>query len=384
MKIAIFTDTFFPQINGVSHTLNKMQQFMIQNNIEYRFFIPCYDERTAHSSSSNIISFPNIPFFLYPECKFSFPSIKVIHQVIASFQPDLIHVITPFPIGFIGAQYAKIYDIPLVCSYHTDFPSYLKFYRLTFLEEMIWKFFKWFHSYSNLNLVPSTETAQQLKQKGINDIQIWSRGIDCNDFSPVKRNEEVRKQYGIEDEFVLLYVGRLAVEKELDVLLKAVQILYTNKMNFKILFVGEGPLSEELKASQIPNIIYTGYKQKEELQQIYAASDLFVFPSRYETYGNAVLEAMASGLPVIAPFSGGIKENLINGYNGLIFEAGNWIDFAEKIQQLYQEPTLIKEMRIHAREHALRRNWKDVFAKLFTDYQKVIDDHQYQKQGLSA
>ncbi|WP_051533920.1 glycosyltransferase [Desulfitibacter alkalitolerans] len=185
MRIAIFSDTFLPQVNGVTNTLSRMKEYMDQNGIEYRFLVP--GERTEGNYFGSIISFQSMNFFLYPECRIAMPSYQIVKITLEKFKPDIIHLVTPFSLGLMGLKYARDHMVPVVASYHTDFPKYLRYYNLQFFEKAVWHFFRWFHSFSQINFCPSRITFDQLKSNNINNLMIWSRGIDNKVFSPEKR-----------------------------------------------------------------------------------------------------------------------------------------------------------------------------------------------------
>ena len=381
MRIAIFTDTYEPQVNGVTKTLKKLKYYMEENTIEYKFFVPA-EGLPLHSEET--ISIYSMKFHLYPECKIALPRYGEIKNTLDKFKPDLIHIITPFPVGLMGLKYARENNIPIVSSYHTNFSEYFKYYKLQFLEKIYWSYFNWFHSFCEINFCPSNDTLTKLRKNGIGNLKIWDRGIESEQFSPSHYNEEVRKKYTSTQGKLLLYVGRLAPEKELDVLIDAVKILNDKDISLNLLVVGEGPQYKELKSLNISNVIFAGYKFGVELQEIYASSDLFVFPSSTETYGNVILEAMSSGLPVVAVNEGGVKENLIHMKNGLAFKTGSAIDMADKIEELLSNDQLMKELSINAREHSLKRSWNNVFDNLFKDYQTVIEGSQGRTKSLTA
>lgn len=381
MKIAIFSDTFLPQINGVTKTLGKMKEYMDANKIQYRFFIP--GEESETHTLGQMITFQSINFFLYPECKIALPNYREVKQQLDAFKPDLIHIATPFSVGLTGLKYGRESNIPITCSYHTDFPAYLRHYNISFLEGALWKYFQWFHSFGSMNFAPSKETIRQLQENGIQNLEIWGRGIETDLFSPESRSLELRNQYCREEEILLLYVGRLAPEKELDILMEAAEYLNRKHIKFKLLLVGDGPSRRILEGKKVPNVLFAGYRSGEELRTLYATADIFVFPSSTETYGNVILEAMASGLPVVAPYAGGIKENLIHRYNGLACKTGDGIDMGKKIERLMQLQTryILAE---NARKHAMTRSWAEVFRGLFQKYEQIIGHFYQNKIHLSA
>ncbi len=382
MRIAIFSDTFLPQINGVTKTLSRMKDYMDKNAIDYKFMIP--GEQTTNNYFEQTISFQSYSFFLYPGCKVSFPHYQRVKEAMDGFRPDIIHLVTPFSLGLMGMKYARDNDIPIVSSYHTNFPQYLKHYNLQFLEPALWHFFRWFHSYSHINFCPSMDTLVLLKGKGIQDLEIWGRGIDVSRFSPDNRSEKIRSEYTDGREVILLYVGRLAPEKELDVLMAAADIMNKKGLKFRLVIVGDGPSRQSLEALDIPNVTFAGYKSGGELQEIYASADLFAFPSSTETYGNVILEAMASGLPVVAAGAGGVKENLVSMYNGIAFEPGSETDMASAMEVLISNENLRTRLGRNARTHSLSRNWDSVFAGLLRRYDEIINIWRHNRRNLPA
>lgn len=164
MRIAIFTDTYAPQVNGVTKTLKKLKEHLEKSGIEYKFFVPAEGNPLDNGGT---ISFYSIRFHLYPECKIALPRYGEVKQALDSFKPDLIHLVTPFSVGLMGLKYARENNIPIVSSYHTNFVEYFKFYKLQILESFCWKYFVWFHSFSQINFCPSFDTLERLKKKGI-------------------------------------------------------------------------------------------------------------------------------------------------------------------------------------------------------------------------
>lgn len=365
MRIAIFTDTFLPQINGVTNTLGKMRSYMDSKGIAYRIFAAGEGMGT---SRDGVFTFSGKDFFLYPECKVALPPYGKIQTELRAFQPDLIHLVTPFSMGLAGLKYAREAGIPTAASYHTNFPDYMSHYGMPFLKEPAWWYIRWFHSFASMNLCPSKDTLTELKNRGFSNLEIWGRGIDTEAFSPIHRNEGVRAAYGINKAPLLLYVGRLAPEKELPVLLGAVKLLNQRGLQFSLLLTGDGPSRTKLQSMGLENVFFAGYQKGIALQSIYASADVFVFPSSSETYGNVILEAMASGLPVVAPFRGGVKENLIHKYNGLAFKAGDSKDMAACVEQILFNNYLRVKLARNARGSALHKDWNCVFDRLFRKY----------------
>lgn len=375
MKIALFTDTFYPDINGVARTLKRFTDYLCEQNIEVKIFAP--SNKSEEYVSAQIHRFKSASFFLYPECRFAFPNYFQIMAELETFKPDIIHVATPFNLGISGVYCAKKLNIPLVGSYHTDFDQYLQFYDLKFLSKILWKYMTWFHSPFKKIFVPSIETLQQLQKQDFTNLEIWPRGVDCQLFHPYYDKLSFRKKYAINKKFLLMYAGRLAPEKNAELLLAAAKSLpsYLNE-NIQWLIVGDGPMREQLQASAPENMMFTGYLEGPQLAEVYSASDLFIFPSPTETFGNVVLESLASGTAVIGANAGGVKSIIQDGVTGHLCEPGNVEAFSESITNLLINPKQRAQLELKGREYALTQKWDEIFNNLVRHYDSVIGDSQ--------
>jgi len=318
----------------------------------------------------------SLNFFLYPELKFSLPNFLKIKSKLTEFKADLFHLITPFNIGLTGLYAARQTETPIVASYHTNFDQYLDYYQINFLEKAAWKYLRWFHDQALRNYCPSEETKKELAKRDFINLDIWGRGIDAELFSPEHKSQKFIRKNGLEDKISLLYVGRLAREKNLSLLIESFKRLNQKyKKKIELIITGDGPELSRLKNEMPENVIFTGFKNGIELSQIYASADIFAFPSVTETYGNVVIEAMASGLPVVAVLAGGVKENLINNYNGLAVEKDEAAEFTARLEELIVNHKLRKSLAHNARQYALEQRWDQVFEELEQSYQKVIQDY---------
>ncbi len=370
MKVAIFTDTFMPQINGVTKTLSKLIEYMEARDIQYRVFAPAFKNST---SNDNIIRFNSIKFLLYPQCRLAIPRYSFVKKELDLFQPDIIHLVTEFNLGLCGLKYAKAHNIPVVSSYETNIPQYLKYYHLIFLENTSWLFFKWFHGSCDVNYCPSEATLKLLQTKGLNRVDIWERGIEVNNFSPDYRDEGFRESLGINDKIVFLYVGRVSPEKDLDVFIEVAKRLnhrYMDKVEFMV--VGDGPSLKKLRKEVPENFTFTGFVRGHKLAKIYASSDIFMFTSPTETLGFVVLEAMASGLPLICCDVGGVTENLKDGYNGIACREKSVDDFYNAAEKLINDNDLRKNLAENARRYVMKKDWDNAFDNLIESYKTVI------------
>ncbi|MFC0274236.1 glycosyltransferase family 4 protein [Metabacillus herbersteinensis] len=373
MRVAIFTDTFAPDVNGVARTLKRFTDYLESKGYEFKVFAP---ESTNDSLfSSHIHRFASLPFFLYPECRLALPNMVQVKTELQRFKPDIIHVATPFNIGFCGLHYAKKLNIPVVGSYHTDFDQYLEYYDLQFFSKFLWKYMHWFHRPLRKIFVPSQETLEQLRKQGFMNLRIWGRGVDCSLFHPNYNLAEVREAYQIKEKFILSYVGRLAPEKDIETLMKLTTQLPENiRDNVHWLIVGDGPLKEEMMKSSPENMTFAGYLNGVNLAKVYASSDLFVFPSPTETFGNVVLEAHAAGTPVIGANSGGVKNIIQQGKTGFLCEPKNIDQFSTAIHTILTNETLQKDMGNNAHAYALTQTWSQIFDGLLKEYEGALED----------
>lgn len=370
MKIALFSDTYKPQINGVTNTLEKLEKYFNENNIEYKIFAPRYDDGDLDSHTER---FHSLRFFLYPECRFAIPNLFRVTQALAVFKPDIIHLMTEFSMGVTGLYYGKKYNIPTISNYSTNFSQYTNYYNLDILKQPIWDYMRWFHNQNNLTLCPSIEAQRLLTKNRIMRTEIFSRGIDSHRFNPVYRNQNLRKELGIENKSVFLYVGRVSIEKDLDVLsdsYKAIKEKFTD--NTALIITGDGPYIEKCKELFPKDTIYTGFKKGHELAEIYASSDIFVCPSSTETFGNVILEAMASGLAVIGADAGGVKQIIEHKVNGLKFKAKDSNELFYCMSELLENKNLKTQIIVNGLKFTKSRSWNKIIDDLINAYCEVL------------
>ncbi|MEH7235707.1 glycosyltransferase family 4 protein [Bacillus sp. JJ1562] len=378
MKIAIFTDTYYPEVNGVARTLKRFTDYLEEQGNDVKVFAPTSDSNEY--VSDHIHRFKSLSFFLYPECRLAFPNMFQIRAELEKFSPDIIHVATPFNIGFWGSYYAKKLNIPLVGSYHTDFDYYLQFYDLQFLSNPLWKYMKWFHRPFQKLYVPTLVTKNQLEEKGFANIEIWTHGVDCELFNPFYNKAVVREKHQVSKKFTLTYVGRLAPEKNVDLLIEIAKSLPTEwSEQIQWLIVGDGPSRTKMEEDAPSNITFTGFLKGTELAEVYAASDLFVFPSASETFGNVMLESMASGTPVIGVNAGGVKNVVQEGITGYLCEPGNSMEITNTILHLLENDGVRNRMGMEGRKYALTQKWDVIFENLLYSYSTVLKDPSKQK-----
>ncbi len=382
MRIAIFTDTFTPQINGVTNTLNRLRAYLNTHGHQTLFFAPDYG--THEADDPEVVRYRGIHPVFYPECCLAFPNPVEIRARLEAFAPDVIHVVTEFGIGYAGLKAARELDIPLVMSYHTNIDKYLTFYHLPHLVRPLNAYMKWFHSFARLNLCPSEDTKRRLREQGMENLDVWSRGIDASHFSPDKRSESLRQSLGAKDRLIFLYTGRISAEKGLDTLMESIRII-NKRHGDSAMFVltGDGPYTRTLQEMNIPNVAFTGFLSGEALARMYASSDAFVFPSGTETFGNVVLEAMASGLPVVCVDEGGITDFTSHMHNAAVCRCGNAQSLADGMERMIQDGFMRQRLAAASLATARARSWESIFAKLVRQYGSVLS-HTEKKARVSA
>lgn len=376
MKVALFTDTFLPDVNGVARTLGRWVQYMELHGVSCRVFAPQSEGGSGTDYNSSMVErFYSIPFLLYPECKLAIPNPISIKRTLMDFKPDIIHVATPFNLGLYGLHYAKKHKIPIVASYHTNFDQYLQYYKIQWVEGMLWRYLNWFHLTCRRIFVPSPSTKRYLEERGFQNLEVWTRGVDVTRFHPDADREAVLRSYGIpSDRFVFLYVGRLAPEKSVDVALNAFEKLPERiRSRSKLILAGDGPMFKELVEmySGNPDIVFPGFVKGKELSDLYAAADVFLFPSATETFGNVVLEAMASGTAVIGAAAGGVQDTVRHMQNGWLCPEGDVEAFVQGLTALHDNPDLRRNLAQGGRDYSLLQSWDSVFARLLGSYLQV-------------
>ena len=380
MKVAFFTDTFVPEVNGVANTLAKLSSYLERNSIDHAFFAPAYNYKNGMgepdylSQNKRVHRFSGIKVSVSPESCLAFPKAKMINDLCDAFDPDIVHVTTEFGIGYKGMKYATSRKLPLIMSHHTDYCKYLKYFDMSPLETVAEKYMKWFYGFSHKTLVPSKHTLKQLEDKGFKDLGIWTRGIDTNKFNAGHRSTRLREVLGIGKKFAFLYVGRLSPEKGLDVLMKSIaeiNSLHPGKAAF--VFTGDGPYAETIRRSGFENVIMTGFKRDRELSEIYASCDCYAFPSGTETFGNTALEAIASGLPVAGIDGGGVTDFLTHEYNALLATEGDQDSFTKNMISIMESEILRRRLSENGVITADTRDWDNIFNTLVEDYSTVIE-----------
>ncbi len=374
-KIALFTGNYNHIKDGVSLTLNRLVRFLEENGVEVLVFGPTI-QNPPIEHAGNFVSVPSVAAPGREEYRISLFLPEVQRQQVLDFKPDIIHIATPDFLGLKALRLALNHNIPVVSSYHTHFPSYLKYYNISFLEPLLWKYLFWFYGKCKRIFVPTPSMMNWLINNGLDSgkLEIWARGIEPDLFNPKRRSNQFREKVGFkDDDVVFTFVSRLVWEKALRVVIDTFKLVLEQRPKAKFLVVGSGPAEEAMKA-EFPQAVYTGHLFGEELAEAYASGDTFFFPSDTESFGNVTLEAMASGLPTVVANAVGSSSLVKHGVNGYISRPGDAEAFAQNLIRLYDDEELRLKMGNESHKISEGYQWSNVFGKLLGDYRDVLVD----------
>ncbi|MDA8142203.1 MAG: glycosyltransferase [Desulfobacteraceae bacterium] len=373
-RLAHFTDTYY-EVNGVAKTLQQQVHYAMKNNMSYSLITCRTEGATDQPGVCNFKPIGTYELPEYPEQKIFYPPFLEMLAYCYDEQIDHIHTATPGPVGLAALAIAKILKLPISGTYHTAIPQYAQI--LTgdeAIEELTWKYVLWYYDQLDVIYAPSQSTRDELITKGVhpNKIKLYPRGIDVEFFHPAKRNGVFKKTYPfpLADGVKLLYVGRVSKEKNLNLLADAFKQLLREGHKIQLVVAGDGPYLEEMRSEMkgLP-CCFTGYLKGEILAAVYASSDLFVFPSATDTFGNVVLEAQASGLPVVVSDQGGPCENLIDQQTGLICKSNDTRSLLDAMRTLISSPETRRAMGQAARRYVEERSFENAFLEMWALYQ---------------
>ena len=368
MKVAIFTETFLPKIDGIVTMVTKTVETLRAAGDDVIVFAPAGGPPELFGAQ--VVSLPSIPFPFYPELKVAAPRASM-REHLEAFRPEVLHLFEPSLLGIGGIYYGKVLRIPIVISYHTNLPAYLHYYGLGFFEGQTWKLMRARHLRADLNLCTSTQMMEELRNHDIDRLALWERAVDAHRFHPSKCSLEMRSTLsaGEPHKTLLLYVGRLSAEKDIGTLRSLLEAM----PDARLAIVGDGPVHEDLKKHfRDTPTVFTGYMRGEPLAQAYASADLFVMPSKTETLGLVVMEAMASGCPVVACRAGGIPDAVEDGVTGFLYEPDDPAGLVDKVQWVLAHPAERTDVRLRARADVEHHSWEGSTDQLRRYYAQAI------------
>lgn len=381
MRVAYFTESLYPLVDGVSRTLDRLFGTLEQRGVDFLVFSPFVPEPgVAWRERVRKTAFIHFP--PYPDYRVSIPRIASYRQALEEFEPDLIHVVSPTPLAYRAQSLAIDMGVPVVASFHTHFVSYFRFYGIGRFESLGWSLLRRFYERCARVYVPSESIIRELREHGMRNLELWSRGIDLSGYSPARRDRAfLLERYGVSaDEPVLLLVSRLVKEKDLRDLIAVDRELKARGVRYRFALVGEGPLRPTLERA-LPDAIFAGHQAGPDLARWYASSDVFIFPSTTETLGNVVLEALASGIPAVVVDRGGPQDLIRYGSNGYIAHANDIGDIARHLQMLLQDEGMRRRMGEAGRASASSRKWEEINDGLLDSYRRVIETGKTEGRG---
>jgi glycosyltransferase involved in cell wall biosynthesis len=361
------TETFVPKIDGIVNTLTRVIDHLPSLGWDVRVVAP--GPGPTRYGRASVVRVPGMPLPLYPEVRLGLFNPGAIAAV-DRFQPDLVHVAGPAFLGVAAALWASRRGLPTVATYHTHLAPYARHYGLGPLECYAWAALRAIHNRCDLTLAPSTTVLRDLQARDVRNLALWGRGVDDQLFHPSRRSGPVRAQLGVQPGDVLVaYVGRVAREKGLD----RIHEVLAASPRVRLVIVGDGPYRAALQRELPPDrVVFTGYRTGESLARFYASADMFVFPSETDTFGNVILEAMASGLPVIAANCGGAPDLIDHGVTGLTLDPRDPQAYRDAVARLVDAPARRLAMGRAARQAAEGRSWLQIARQLTGHYEGVL------------
>ena len=373
LRLALFTDTYAPQVNGVARTLQRLAAAVTARGGAVRVFTT---DDPEGGDVDHVVRFAGRAFWAYPQLRLAWPPREAVRRAVTDFAPTLVHVATEFGVGLAGRRAALDLRLPLVTSYHTNFTSYAEHYHLGFLAQPGWQYLRWFHGGAVRTFCPTHAIRRELEARDFANVTVWSRGVDGARFAPAYRSAALRARLGADHDTVVVgYIGRLALEKGLPVAVEAMrQVMAAHPGRVRFLVGGDGPYEDAMRAIAPPGTTFLGRLEGTALSEAFASCDLFLFPSTTDTFGNVLLEAMASGVPVMGADVGPTRE-LLAPDRGWLVPPGDARALAERIAALAAAPDALREAAARAFAFAATQRWEAVWTTLFADYARAIALH---------
>ena len=374
MRIAVVTEAFLPQVNGVTNSVLRLLEFCKAQGHDVLIIAPESEGAPSEYLGYKIKHVPSISMKkLIP---MAVPK-KYLEPLLEGFAPDVIHLASPIFLGHYVARIARKAGIPTVSVYQTDIAGFARHYGLTIAHNTLKKWVSRIHQASDITLAPSKWACRDLEQSGVKNVRLWKRGVDLVNFTPARRDESLRSNIaGSKEKLIVGYVGRIANEKRIDDL----KILDQQK-DIQLVIVGDGPAAPRIK-KELPGARFVGYQSGTELARYVASFDIFVHTGKHETFCQGIQEALASGVPVIGPDTGGPVDLIEHGITGLLIDTADAHELLEAVATLRNHSSL-DLMQLAARKSVEHRTWDYINSQLISHYQDAIDQLS-KERGLVA
>jgi len=362
LRVSVVTETYPPEVNGVAMTLGRMVNGLIARGHSVQLIRPKQDwnDHPKMSREFEEILSLGVAIPQYSGLKFGLPAKTKLVQLWKHNRPDIVHVATEGPLGWSAISAARKLKIPVTSSFHTNFHNYTKHYKIGFLKNTITGYLRKLHNNTMTTLVPTKALAKELKRKKFKNLVVLSRGVDTKLFNPSKRNNTLRAEWGIKaDTLAVIYVGRLAAEKNIELVLKTFDAIHKVESNSKLIIVGDGPLYDHIQQN-CKSAFFAGMRSGEDLAAHYASGDIFIFPSKTETFGNVTTEALASGLGVLAYDYAAAGDIIENNLNGVKVKLDKEAEFIEQAINLATNKNKLSEIRKNAHQSVINLDWNNI------------------------
>lgn len=369
MRIAMVSETWVPDINGVAHTLGHLSRELNARGMTLQLIRPAPAKPAQTEAIAQELQVRGFRLPRYQDVRLGLPSRRAITKLWRNTRPDVAYIATEGPLGWSALNAANQLGIPTVSGFHTNFDHYVGDYGLGLLQTPVRLALRYFHNRTQATLVPTRARANELTARGFTNVQVLGRGVDIARFGPHRRDDDLRHRWGAtECQPVALHTGRMAHEKNLDLLVETFQAMRRDRPDLVQVLVGDGPQRGVLE-KRLPEAIFTGFIDRQSLARHYASADLFVFPSRSETYGNVITEAMASALGIVAFDHAAASELIEHRHSGLKVALDDDQAFIEAALELCRQPALRERLGRAARIRVKSLSWSciadDFLATLF-------------------
>jgi glycosyltransferase involved in cell wall biosynthesis len=375
LRVAVVTETYPPEVNGVALSLGNFVAGLHARGHEVQLVRPRQDsgDRAGNDERFQEVLMRGVPIPRYPSLKMGLPAKQALTRLWSFCRPDVVHIVTEGPLGWSALQAALKLKLPMCSDFRTNFHAYSGHYGIGWLKRPIAAYLRKFHNRTLCTMVPTEAMKKQLSALGFRDLSVVSRGVDTRRFDPRRRDLSLRKSWGVlDDDPVVIHVGRMSGEKNLLDLFAAFEVMKSRVPSARLVLVGDGPQRAQLQA-QHPHAVFAGMRVGEELASYFASGDIFLFPSLTETYGNVTMEAMASGLAVVAYNYAAAAEHIQHGRNGMLAPLGNSGEFISAAAELVTDHARYREIGEQARATAENLDWARVVEQLESVYLNVAE-----------
>jgi glycosyltransferase involved in cell wall biosynthesis len=372
LRIALFSGNYNMTVDGANKALNRLVGYLLKQGAHVRVYSPTI-AKPDFAPMGDLVSVPSMAFPNRPEYRMPLHFSARVRRDIEAFNPNILHISSPDRVSRQAAAWARRRNLPVICSVHTRFETYLRYYNLSFAEPLMVAWLRKLYRRCDGLIAPSESFAQVLREQRMNfDIDIWTRGVERDIFYPGRRDMEWRHGLGIVDDMpVIAFLGRLVMEKGLDVFADSIDQLRRRGVRHDVMIIGEGPAGEWFR-SRLPDAKFVGFQRGTDLARAIASSDMLFNPSVTETFGNVTLEAMACALPVVAARATGSASIVKHGSTGYLVDPGLISDFADSLQSYCDDPVLRNTHGTAAERESLKYEWDAINQVVADTYIRLI------------